>query len=127
MKRNKVINVFIFIMCLALNFIGAISIVEAKSSILLFLDCGSVLSPNQAAFLQNVFIFIRVITPVLVLVLIMKDFVQAVASQKEEDMKKAQTTAIKRIIVGVVIMFVPTIVNLLLDLMARNQTTCGIK
>lgn len=126
MKKNRMINGSILFTCMVLVIIGTISVVKAQNSVFILSDC-SVLSSSQQEILEYFFIGLRVATPVLIVVLVMKDFVQAIASQKDEDMKKAQSTAIKRIIIGVIIMFVPTIVNLLLDLMGQNLTTCGIK
>ena len=46
----------------------------------------------------------------------MVDFGKAVLAQDEQNMKKAQSTFMKRLIIGVIIFFVPTIINLLLHL-----------
>ena len=70
---------------------------------------------------------LRVVTPVLLVILITKDMVQAVMAGEEKQIKEAQSNAVKRIIVGIIIMFVPTIVNLILDLMGKGLDTCGIK
>lgn len=91
------------------------------------LDGCSVLSPNQQKVLQSVWTALRVVTPVLLVVLITKDMVQAVMAGEEKQIKEAQSNAVKRIIVGIIIMFVPTIVNLILDLMGKGLDTCGIK
>jgi hypothetical protein len=91
------------------------------------LDGCSVLSPGQQEALQYVWTAIRVVTPILLVVLITKDMVQAVMAGEEKQMKEAQSNAIKRIVIGIIIMFVPTIVNLILDLMGKGLDTCGIK
>ena len=93
----------------------------------LVLDGCSVLSPGQQEALQYVWTAIRVVTPILLVVLITKDMVQAVMAGEEKQMKEAQSNAIKRIVIGIIIMFVPTIVNLILDLMGKGLDTCGIK
>ena len=77
--------------------------------------------------LQYVWTAIRIVTPVLLVILITKDMVQAVMAGEEKQIKEAQSNAVKRIIVGIIIMFVPTIVNLILDLMGKGLDTCGIK
>ena len=58
----------------------------------------------------------RIIVPALVIVLGMIDLAKAVIASKEDEMKKAQATMIKRIIVGVVIFFVPIIIKAILQL-----------
>ena len=77
--------------------------------------------------MQYVWTAIRIVTPVLLVILITKDMVQAVMAGEEKQIKEAQSNAVKRIIVGIIIMFVPTIVNLILDLMGKGLDTCGIK
>ena len=57
----------------------------------------------------------------------MLDLGKAVMAGEEKQIKEAQSNAVKRIIVGIIIMFVPTIVNLILDLMGKGLDTCGIK
>ena len=100
--------------------------VNAFSSVQVLDGC-SVLSPNQQKDLQLAWTALWVVTPVLLVVLITKDMLQAVIAGEEKQIKEAQSRAIKRIIVGVIIMFVPTIVNLILDLMGKGLDTCGIK
>ncbi len=125
MKRNKKMNIILTLMISLMFFICSSEIVLAQSNLFVLDDC-SILSAEQSKFLQYIFVAIRVATPSLVLILIIKDFVQAVAAQKDDDIKKAQAAAIKRLIIGVIIMFVPTIVNLILDLMGQGLSTCGL-
>lgn len=126
MKKNKVINLCIILICGFIIFFSAISTIDAFTGIQTLNGC-SVLSEAQNAFLQKIFTWIRIIVPILLVVLIIKDFAVAAMSGEEKEMKSAQQTAIKRLIVGVVIMLVPTIVNIILDLIGKGYTTCGIK
>ena len=64
---------------------------------------------------------IQISTPILVVILIMKDMIIAVTAGKADDMKKAQQNAIKRIIVGVIIFLVPYIVDYILYLIGQNS------
>lgn len=89
-------------------------------------DCERVISEDLRDYLNTAFTIIRIAVPILLVVLIMKDFLSAVSSQKEEEMKKAQTTAIKRIIIGVIIFFIPTLVNIILGWIDVIPGTCGI-
>ena len=88
----------------------------------------SILGDGLTAILNEVFLIIRIITPILVAALITKDFLMAVTAGKEDDIKKAQTAAITRIIVGVMIFFLPTLINILLKLASNTfgSGTCGI-
>lgn len=128
MKNKKLIYVLIF-MCIFTCFIPVVNAAELGANTYLYInlleEC-SILGPNVTRDLQYVFTGIRIAVPVLLVVLIMKDMVTAVAAGKAEDMKKAQSNAITRIIIGVVIFFVPTIINLLLKAIGIATGTCGI-
>ena len=56
------------------------------------------------------------------------DFIKAVAAQKDDDMKKVQSTFIKRLIIAVAIFLMPAILNLIFSFLTDtfNITTCGI-
>ena len=88
-------------------------------------DC-SLISNELYEIIQYCFLAIRISVPLLLIVLIIKDLVSAVSAGKEDDMKKAQSNAIKRIAIAIIIFFVPTIVNLVLDISGIASTTCGI-
>lgn len=60
--------------------------------------------------------YVRIIVPTIIILLGTVDFSKAVIASKEEEMKKAQTTFVKRLIVGIVVFFVPVIVNIVMDL-----------
>ena len=58
----------------------------------------------------------RIIVPILVIALGIIDLTKAVIAGKEEDMKKAQKTFVKRILIGVAFFFVPVIVDIIMSL-----------
>lgn len=90
-------------------------------------NCRKDLLGNEFAdILDELFMIVRIVVPILMIVLIAKDFVVAVTAGKEDDMKKAQSTAIKRLIIGVIIFLLPTIVNVILGLIGLGVGTCGI-
>lgn len=84
------------------------------------------LSASQKELLQEIFTIIRIATPCLVVILVIKDFAQAVMAQKDDEIKKAQATAVKRLVVGVIIFLIPTVINVILNLIGNNLSTCGI-
>jgi len=72
---------------------------------------------NSLAYMINTVLgYVRVIVPILVIVFGLFDLGKAVVASKEDEMKKAQSTFIKRVIIGVVVFFVPTVVNIVMDL-----------
>jgi len=60
----------------------------------------------------------------------MVDFGKAVMASKEDEMKKAQTTFIKRVLISVVIFLVPTIVDIIMYLadivLVGFDTSCSL-
>lgn len=117
--NNKIKSFFVMISFPYLYFINILN-VKAETC------TQELLGVKLAGILQNVFTGIQIATPVLLLILISADMLRAVTSGKDEDMKKAQGNAVKRIIVGVIIFFIPTIVNLILNLIGSSAGTCGI-
>lgn len=80
----------------------------------------NLLGKDLVSILQDAFLAIKVVVPILIVVLIMKDMVVAVTSGKEDNMKKAQKAAITRLIIGVLVFLVPVIVNALLTLIINS-------
>jgi len=69
--------------------------------------------------------------PVLLILLGIIDFGKAVVASKEDEMRKAQSTFIKRIIAAVAIFFVPLFVDIIMDLAdivwaGTGYSSCGL-
>lgn len=81
-------------------------------------------------YLKKVFTWIRILVPVALIVFGFVDFTTPVISNDKDALSKATSRFIKRCIIGVIIFFVPTILNLLLgiynDATGANATTCGL-
>ena len=94
-------------------------------------DCSQLISDDLREILNKYFLAFRILVPLAVLALGIIDFAKAVFASKEDDMKKTQQTFIKRLIVAVAIFFIPTFVNLLLDVANTvwgwNAGTCEIE
>lgn len=80
--------------------------------------------------LNEILMYPKIIVPILIIFLGTIDLAKAVLASKEDAMKKAQTTFIKRLFIGLVIFFVPVIVDIfmyLADLVWIGfDTTCGL-
>lgn len=63
---------------------------------------------NLVSMLINI---VKVAVPVVLIVIGLFDFLKAVMAQKEDEMKKAQMTFVKRLISGVLVFFVVAIVQ----------------
>lgn len=69
---------------------------------------------------------IRVIVPVILVLLGMIDLVKGITAGKEDEIKKGQSTFIKRLIAAALVFFVFVIVQLLVSLVADSNDKQGI-
>lgn len=127
-NKNQILLLFDFFfviiymkVCIKVIYMGNIG------NLMLLLDatCESVLGEKMINLLQDLFTWIKIVVPLLVLTLIIIDMVKAVLAGNEDQMKKAQSAAIKRLIIGVALFFLPNLVNLILEI-AGLYGTCGI-
>lgn len=56
----------------------------------------------------------KIVVPILIIVLGTLDFAKAVLASKEDEMRKSQATFIKRVLIGITIFFVPTILDIIM-------------
>ena len=82
-------------------------------------------------YINTAMTYIRIAVPILLVGLIIFDFVSALFAASEDKMKKAQGKILKRIIIAVVIFFVPTLINLLFNIVNdvwsnANYEICGL-
>jgi len=84
-------------------------------------------------FIGNILKVAFIIIPIVLIVMGSIDFMKAVTAGKEDDIKKAQSAFIKRIIAAVLVFFVPIIVNIVMrtvlgkeELTQKNCFTCVI-
>jgi len=94
-------------------------------------NCEDLLGSELTEILHTAVNVVKILVPILLIVLGIVDFSQAVFGSKEDDMKKASSKFIKRVIIGVVIFFIPSILNLLLLIASSiwgniDPTLCGI-
>lgn len=87
--------------------------------------------PKSLKYLINeIMMYPKIIVPILVIGFGTLDFAKAVAASKEDDIKKAQATFIKRVLIGITVFFVPLIMNIIMYLadIVWNGTfnTCGL-
>ena len=78
-------------------------------------------------FLQNVFLGIRLLAPALVIILSTIDYIKAIASSNQDDLKKVNKKTIKRVVAGLIIFFIPLLLDILFKLFGiYDLSTCGI-
>lgn len=76
-------------------------------------NCRELLGDSLLQFINHYYKLVYILVPILVIVLGMTDFGKAVLSSREDKMKEAQKRFIKRVIMGVVVFILPTIMNII--------------
>lgn len=91
-----------------------------------YIECSQkVLGGKTYHFLYDyLFKGIQIAVPVLLVLLIIKDMVTAVAANDDKEMKKAQSNAVKRIIAAVLIVLLPLLIQLILNLFGVMKGYC---
>lgn len=76
---------------------------------------------------QEAFTFIKILTPILVGVLSLIDYIKAITSSSDDEVKKATQRTIKRLVIGVLLFFLPFLLDLLFDIFGFTDVSrCGI-
>lgn len=95
-------------------------------------DCESYLGDPEKAgtpayYLDFIFDLIKYAAIVILLILSIFEFIKATASSNQDAMKKALQITLKRLLIAVIIFFVPSIIMFLLELFGiAGASTCGI-
>ncbi len=76
-------------------------------------------------FLKQIFHFIKIVIPILIIVLSIVDFVKAMLAQKQDEIKAAVSKFGKRLIIGAIIFVLPTLIDFLLNIAQISSETCG--
>ena len=78
---------------------------------------------NLPEFTNRLYDFLKIITPVIIIITGMIDIVKAVTAQKEDEMKKAQKKFVNRLIAGSVVFLVFVIVELVIGFVIEDEVT----
>ena len=87
-------------------------------------QCG--FSARLLVWISNILRWIKYILPVVVIVLGILDFIKAIGADKDDEMKKAQGSFIKRLIAAALVFIIPLIIEFVLDKMGFGYDTCGL-
>lgn len=85
------------------------------------------LTDDMIAWIENILRWVKYIIPIVLIVLSIIEFIKALSSEKEDEMKKAQKNFVIRLIVAVLIFIIPLLIEFILDKMGFDATNCGIK
>ncbi len=76
--------------------------------------------PNTVSTIVNI---IKVVVPILLVIFGMIDLFKGITAQKEDELKKGQQMFIKRLVAGIIVFFVFSIVQMLTSLVAGDDNT----
>lgn len=88
----------------------------ASKNIVVVTDCAGLLGQDLIDKVNSYLNIIKIAVPIILIAFGIVDFSKAIFAAQEEQMKKAQKNFIKRLIIAIIIFFVPTVVNLILQL-----------
>lgn len=86
--------------------------------------CG--FSENLIGWINNILNIVKYILPVLVIILGIIDFIKAIASDKDDEMKKAQGRFAKRLIAAALAFIIPFIIVFVLEKFGFVAEGCGV-
>lgn len=84
------------------------------------------MSDRLIKWISNIFKWAKYIGPVLVIILGILDFIKAIASQSDDEMKKAQGRFVKRLISAALLYLVPYLIEFALDAFNLVSDYCDI-
>ena len=97
-------------------------------------DCRGILDSELVDIINEILNWIRIIVPIVVIVLSTVDFGKAVLNQEKDELKQAFIRFVKRLIIAVIIFFVPTLIHIIVnavnsftDIQLTDLPDCGIK
>lgn len=91
-----------------------------------FSDSCDVLGSSFVDIMNEAWGIIMIIIPILLVALIILDMMKAVSSNDDKQVNDAKVKAIKRVVIGVLIYFLPMLVNVILKMAGIVTGTCGI-
>jgi len=74
-----------------------------------------------ATFIHNVIVVIKIAVPIVLVLLGMLDLGKGVIANKEDEIKKGQHTFLKRLLAGVIVFFMITIVQLVISVIDKDS------
>ena len=90
-----------------------------------YADNAIICSGDLGDLIKYAFHVVKFAVPVLIIGLGIVDFIKAMTAQSQDEVKKATTKLIKRLIIGVCIFVLPTIIDFLLKVAEVNTELCG--
>ncbi len=86
-------------------------------------DC-NLLGSGVQGILNQIYRLVEIATPILTILLITIDMVKAVVAQDDNEMKKSQERSVKRLIIGLAIFLIPTVLDAILKIAGLASGIC---
>lgn len=80
------------------------------------IKCDALFTRDAYDFINDIIDWVRILTPILLIVLCSVDLIQAVLASDDKQMKTATSRSIKRAIAAIAVFFVPLLVRVLIDI-----------
>ena len=120
MKILKKIGFTLFVICLSVTVVHAQNIVFV-ADIANF--CNEERAQNALRLIGYLLLVVKILIPILLIVFGVVDYFKAVVSSDADAISKSTKSFIMRVIAGVVIFLIPTIVNFAFDLIPDKNTS----
>jgi len=88
-------------------------------NVLTTFDCDSI--ADILSFVSNIILMLQIAIPIILIVMGTIDLGKAVMASKDDEIKKAQMTLVKRAIAAVMVFFVIALVKMLLQLLPGTE------
>lgn len=130
MKKSKLFTTFLIINVILL--IGSNNVLantQNTNNIVLLANeaevkCDSLFSDEIKADLENILKIMRIAAPLVVILFTTFEFISAMVSNDKEALNKAASKLVKRLVLVVLLFFLPMILNLLLSFIDAKYSTC---
>ena len=111
----------IYCLSFALLFFFSISFIEAANTYQKVL-CGSDYIPYAIPqTVKIIYSILKIVTPIIIIIFGMIDFLKAVMAQKEDEIKKGQQTFIRRLIIGALVFLAFFFVEIIIGFVAPKE------
>ena len=74
--------------------------------------------------LENILKIMRILGPILVVVFSLVDYLSAIVQKDDDSVKKANSKLVKRLVLVVLLFFLPIILDIILGIVDTSYTTC---
>ena len=74
-------------------------------------------------FIGTIITFIKIIVPIILVIMGSIDLAKAVMAQKDDEIKKGYQSLMKRVIVAVIIFFLPSLVSMIIGLVGEEENS----